>query len=89
MPRMGEIILPNYPYDVVQSGHNRQVVFADEQDYQRYIADLRELKDVFGIEVYAYCLMPRASSHLATRLKGVVSDTWNSCAKLFHQARLI
>ncbi|XXF07905.1 transposase [Pseudomonas sp. D2-3] len=57
MPRMGRIVLPNYPHHVVQRGHNRQVVFAAEQDYQRYIADLRELKDAFGIKVYAYCLM--------------------------------
>ena len=57
MPRMGRIVLPNYPHHVVQRGHNRQVVFAAEQDYQRYISDLRELKDVFGVKFYAYCLM--------------------------------
>lgn len=57
MPRTGRIVLPNYPHHVVQRGHNRQVVFAAEEDYQRYIADLRELKDVFGVKVYAYCLM--------------------------------
>lgn len=57
MPRMGRIVLPNYPHHVVQRGHNRQVVFAAEQDYQRYISDLCELKDVFGVKVYAYCLM--------------------------------
>ena len=57
MPRMGRIVLPNSPHHVVQRGHNRQVVFAAEQDYQRYISDLRELKDVFGVKVYAYCLM--------------------------------
>ena len=57
MPRMGRIVLPNYPHHVVQRGHNRQVVFATEDDYQRYLGDLRELKDVFGVKVYAYCLM--------------------------------
>ena len=34
-------------------------MFATEQDYQRYISDLRELKDVFGGKVYAYCLMTK------------------------------
>ncbi|SDU95981.1 transposase [Pseudomonas corrugata] len=57
MPRMGRIVLPNYPHHVVQRGHNRQVVFAVAEDYQRYLADLRELKDAFGVKVYAYCLM--------------------------------
>lgn len=57
MPRMGRLVLPNYPHHVVQRGHNRQVVFAADEDYQRYLADLRELKDAFGVKVYAYCLM--------------------------------
>ncbi|MGJ7517063.1 transposase [Pseudomonas baetica] len=57
MPRMGRVVLPNYPHHVVQRGHNRQVVFAAAEDYQRYLTDLRELKDVFGVKVYAYCLM--------------------------------
>ena len=33
MPRVGRVVLPNYPYHVVQRGHNRQVVFAAEEDY--------------------------------------------------------
>jgi putative transposase len=57
MPRMGRVVLPNYPHHVVQRGHNRQVVFAADEDYRRYLADLRELKDVFGVKVHAYCLM--------------------------------
>ncbi|WP_460079716.1 transposase [Pseudomonas sp. H3_H05] len=57
MPRMGRIVIPNYPHHIVQRGHNRQVVFAVAEDYQRYLTDLRELKDAFGVKVYAYCLM--------------------------------
>ncbi|SFL64229.1 REP element-mobilizing transposase RayT [Azotobacter beijerinckii] len=57
MPRMGSIVLPNYPHHVVQRGHNRQVVFAEPADFERYLNDLKELKDAFGVKVYAYCLM--------------------------------
>lgn len=57
MPGMGRILLANYPHHVVQRGHNRQVVFVERDDYERYLADLRDLKDVFGVRVYAYCLM--------------------------------
>ena len=57
MPRMGRVVLPNYPHHVVQRGHNRQVVFAGAADYQRYLDDVRELKAAFGVRVYAYCLM--------------------------------
>ena len=57
MPRMGRVILPNYPHHVVQRGHNRKVVFAGEADFRRYLDDLRELRDLYEVRVYAYCLM--------------------------------
>ncbi|MFC5698278.1 transposase [Pseudomonas sp. GCM10022186] len=57
MSRVGRVLLPNYPHHIVQRGHNRQVVFAEAADFERYLADLRELKDAFGVKVYAYCLM--------------------------------
>ncbi len=57
MPRIARVVLPNYPHHVVQRGHNRQVVFAHEDDFARYVKDLRELKDVFGVKVFAFCLM--------------------------------
>ncbi|MDH1011702.1 transposase [Pseudomonas nicosulfuronedens] len=57
MPRVGRVILPNYPHHIVQRGHNRQAVFVEQEDYERYLSDLQELKDAFGVKVYAYCLM--------------------------------
>jgi putative transposase len=32
-------------------------VFAGDEDYRRYLKDLRELKHQFDVRVYAYCLM--------------------------------
>ena len=57
MPRMGRVVLPNYPHHVVQRGHDRKAVFAAEADYQRYLDDLKELKECHAVRVYAYCLM--------------------------------
>jgi putative transposase len=57
MPRTGRIVLANYPHHIVQRGHNRQVVFAEPADFERYLSDLRELKEALGIKVFAYCLM--------------------------------
>jgi putative transposase len=57
MPRLGRVVLPNYPHHVVQRGHNRQVVFAEPGDYAFYLETLGELKGWFGVRVYAYCLM--------------------------------
>lgn len=57
MPRMGRVMLLNYPHHVVQRRHNRQVVFAEPRDYLRYLDTLAEYKPVYGVKVYAYCLM--------------------------------
>ncbi len=57
MPRMARVVLPHMPHHVVQRGHNRQVVFAGAEDYERYLEDLRELSSALEIRVYAYCLM--------------------------------
>jgi len=34
MPRSERIVIPNTPHHVVQRGHNRQTVFAGEEDYR-------------------------------------------------------
>jgi putative transposase len=57
MPRMARVVLPQYPHHVVQRGHNRQVIFAERQDYQRYLDTLREFKEKYAVAVYAFCLM--------------------------------
>lgn len=41
MPRMERVVLPSYPHHIVQRGHNRQVVFAQEEDFRRYLVDLK------------------------------------------------
>ena len=56
MPRMARVVLPHMPHHVVQRGHNRQVVFAGGEDYERYLEDLREPSSALDIRVYVYCL---------------------------------
>ena len=46
-----------YPHHIIQRGHNRQVVFASDEDYQYYLDNLCEWKEKLGCKVYAYCLM--------------------------------
>lgn len=57
MPRIGRVVRPHYPHHVVQRGHNRQVVFAGEDDFRRYLDDLQELQQALDVRIYAYCLM--------------------------------
>ncbi len=57
MPRQPRIVLSNCPHHIIQRGHNRQVIFADDVDYAYYLENLREWKNKLGCKVYAYCLM--------------------------------
>lgn len=57
MPRRARLVLANCPHHVIQRGHNRQVVFAGDDDYHYYLHTLQEWKTALGCKVYAYCLM--------------------------------
>lgn len=57
MPRIARVVLPHYPHHVVQRGHNKQTVFVEPADFERYLTDLCELKTLLGVKVYAFCLM--------------------------------
>jgi putative transposase len=49
--------LPNCPRHVVQRGHNRQVVFAEEADFLYDLGTLEEYGGEYGVKVYGFCLM--------------------------------
>ena len=57
MPRMARIVVPNTPHHIVQRGHNKQVVFVSEDDYQYYLENMFEWKEQLNCKVYAWCLM--------------------------------
>jgi len=57
MPRIGRVVLPNYPHHIVQRGHNRQVVFAAVADYNYYLNTLATIKQVYDVKVFGFCLM--------------------------------
>ncbi|MDR9860918.1 transposase [Pseudomonas baetica] len=57
MPRTARVVLPHYPHHVVQRGHNKQAVFKEPADFERYLSDLCELKTLLDVKVYAFCLM--------------------------------
>ena len=57
MPRKSRIIVPDCLHHIIQRGHNRQVVFAADGDYQYYLESIQEWKEKLGCKVYAFCLM--------------------------------
>jgi putative transposase len=57
MPRLGRVVLPHDPDHIVQRGHNKQLVFAEDADYRYYLDMLAPFKALLDIKVHAFCLM--------------------------------
>jgi len=58
MARIARIVVPSIPHHVTQRGNRRQTVFFSDDDYLSYRALLFEYTAKFGVEVWAWCLMP-------------------------------
>jgi hypothetical protein len=55
-------VVMGYPHHIIQRGHNMQVVFVSDEDYQNCLDNLCEWKEKLGCKVYAYCLMTNPST---------------------------
>ena len=57
MPRLARIAPDEHIYHVMTRGNNRQDVFKEEKDYERYIELLVRYKEKFRFKLYHYVLM--------------------------------
>jgi putative transposase len=58
MPRISRAIAVGYPHHITQRGNYRQTVFAEAEDYGKYLELLAHFAPRYGLEIWAYCLMP-------------------------------
>ncbi len=66
MARAPRLALAGELHYLIQQGHNRQAVFADDHDREAYLAMLRDAAMQAGVAVHAYALLPSAVHLLAT-----------------------
>jgi putative transposase len=66
MARLPRSKVAGFPHHVIQRGNNRQPVFADVADYQRYLYLLHEISADQGVALHAYVLMTNHVHLLAT-----------------------
>ena len=50
--------MPGLPHHVTQRGNRRQQTFFNDEDYRVYLDLMAEWCGRFGVEIWAYCLMP-------------------------------
>jgi len=58
MARIARVIAPGYPHHVTQRGNRKQTTFFGDEDYVAYVELLSEWTRKYGVEIWAYCLMP-------------------------------
>ncbi|AKL93674.1 transposase [Clostridium aceticum] len=66
MPRRGREKSSTGVYHVILRGINRQIIFEDDQDYEKLLETIKDHKEKSGYEIYAYCLM---SNHIHLLIK--------------------
>lgn len=66
MPRKAREKSSTGIYHVMLRGINKQIIFEDDEDYEKFTSVIEEYKEVCGYEIYAYCLM---SNHIHLLIK--------------------
>ena len=66
MPRIARIVGAGYPHHIVQRGNNRENVFLDRTDYEKYLSLLAKYSKEREAGILAYCLMPNHVHLLVT-----------------------
>ena len=61
MPRSIRKISKTKVYHVILRGIDKQDIFVEEQDYNKFIKEIQKTKEKYKYELYAYCLM---SNHI-------------------------
>ena len=57
MPRTARIAPQEFVYHILTRGNNKQDIFKDEEDFQKYIDILKKYKEKYHFKLYHYVLM--------------------------------
>jgi putative transposase len=66
MPRQPRYSIAGFPQHVIQRGNNRQTIFFDDRDHQRYLDNLAEVSTATGCRIHAFVLMTNHVHMLVT-----------------------
>ena len=70
MPKGNRNVPPGCVLHIVNRGNDKKVIFPEPLDYAAFLVLLRVAREKFGVELYAYCLMPN-HFHLVVRTAGL------------------
>ena len=58
MARIARVIAPGCPHHITQRGNRRQQTFFCDEDYLAYIDLMAQWSNKYGVDIWAWCLMP-------------------------------
>lgn len=58
MARLARVVIPSVAHHITQRGNRRQDVFFGEENYLAYVHLVAEYCREYGVEIWAWCLMP-------------------------------
>lgn len=70
MARQSRLVVANQPHHIIQTGNDRQQIFRDDEDCQRFLDCLKESARFYRVAIHAYVLMPNHVHLLATPADG-------------------
>lgn len=86
MPRLPRLNLIDIPQHIVQVGHNNLPCFFDAEDYQFYLASLRNAANQYRVDIHAYVLLPNMIQIIATpRVPDGISSMMQSLGRRYVQ----
>ncbi|MFP1682786.1 transposase [Alloalcanivorax sp. C16-1] len=60
------LLLADVPHHVLRKARKGEQVFHDKADYRHFVSQLRELRDVYNVELHAWTLLPDRIHLVAT-----------------------
>ena len=78
MARKARKISNTKVYHIMLRGINKQDIFLEEQDRYKFLKDLKDVKDKYNFELFAYCLMPNHVHLLIKDCNNSISNSMHS-----------
>jgi putative transposase len=66
MARLPRLVVPHQPHHVIQQGNDRQLIFREPEDYERFLGWLKQSAKEYKVAIHAYVLLPDSLHLLAT-----------------------
>lgn len=70
MSQKNRNVPPDSVHHIVNRGNDKKIIYPEPVDYAAFLVLLREAREKFGVDLYAYCLMPN-HFHLVVHTTGL------------------